>query len=102
MTLANIRKKKSKSYIRNKRKEIGDSYGDSNASDISMCTVQSLHDFDEEMDQLHQSYLRKACRCSRQIEMSHTRKEIRQSENLLSLQLCIRKKIESKDSIHTR
>ena len=34
-----------------------------------------------EMDQLHQSYLRKVCRLRKQIELSHIGGEIRQNDN---------------------
>ena len=82
MKLANKgKRKKSESHIRDQSKSIGDSAEYSNDSDMSMSPIKSLHDFNEKMDWLYQSHLRKACTLRRQIELSHTRKEIRQSRN---------------------
>ena len=46
-----------------------------------MFTLKLWHDFDEKLNWLHQSYLRKPHRLRIKIELSHTREEIRQNKN---------------------
>ena len=43
--------------------------------------VKSLHAFQGQLGQLHQSYIRKACRLWRQLELAQTRGEIQLSGN---------------------
>ena len=71
-----MKRKKSRSLVPSAR----DSEEDSDNSGSSISKIKLLHDLQEKFVQLQQSYIRKTCRCRRQIELSQTQEEMLHSE----------------------